>query len=42
MDKPKKSDFYKQKPLSPEENRKLNDIFKDFEDDLNEKDPTIH
>jgi hypothetical protein len=42
MDKPKKSDFYKQKPLSPEENRKLNDIFKDFEEDLNEKDPTIH
>jgi len=41
LDKPKKAaaDFYQKEELSPEQNKKLNEIFEEFEDD---EEPTIH
>ncbi len=40
LDKPKRDEGYHQKQFSPEENKKLNEIFDEFDDDLD--DPTIH
>ena len=40
LDKPKRHENYNQKEFSPEENKKLNEIFDEFDDDLD--DPTIH
>ena len=40
LDKPKRDENYHQKQFSPEENKKLNEIFDEFDDDLD--DPTIH
>jgi hypothetical protein len=41
LDKPKKAaaDFYQKEELSSEQNKKLNEIFEEFEDD---EEPTIH
>lgn len=41
LDKPKRDENYNRKEFSPEENKKLNDIFKEFDDD-EETPPTIH
>src|SRR6056300_1809243 len=41
LDKPKRDENYHKKEFSPEENNKLNEIFKEFEDDEDEE-PTIH
>lgn len=41
LDKPKRDENYHRKEFSPEENKKLNDIFKEFDDD-EETPPTIH
>ena len=41
LDKPKRDEGYHKKQLSPEENKKLNEIFKEL-DDLDEDEPTIH
>jgi hypothetical protein len=40
LDKPKRDENYHKKEFSPEENNKLNEIFKEFDDD--EDEPTIH
>ena len=41
LDKPKRDENYHKKELSPEENKKLNEIFREF-DDIDEDEPTIH
>ena len=40
LDRPKRDETYHKKEFSPEENNKLNEIFKEFDDD--EDEPTIH
>ena len=40
LDKPKQDETYHKKDFSPEENKKLNEIFREFDDD--EEPPTIH
>ena len=40
LDKPKRDENYHRKEFSPEENKKLNEIFDEFDDDMDE--PTIH
>jgi len=40
LDKPKRDENYHKQEFSPEENNKLNEIFKEFDDD--EDEPTIH
>tara|TARA_B100001094_G_scaffold266310_1_gene269140 strand:+ start:83 stop:508 length:426 start_codon:yes stop_codon:yes gene_type:complete len=40
LDRPKRDETYHKKEFSPEENNKLNEIFKEFDDD--EEEPTIH
>ena len=41
LDKPKRDENYHRKEFSPEENKKLNEIFREF-DDEDEDEPTIH
>ena len=41
LDNPKKDETYHKKEFSPEENKKLNEIFREFDDD-EEEPPTIH
>ena len=41
LDKPKRDDNYHRKEFSPEENKKLNEIFRELDDD-EETPPTIH
>ena len=41
LDKPKRDENYHRKEFSPEENKKLNEIFREL-DDVDEEDPTIH
>jgi hypothetical protein len=41
LDKPKRDESYHRKEFSPEENKKLNEIFREFDDD-EETPPTIH
>jgi hypothetical protein len=41
LDKPKRDKGYHRKEFSPEENKKLNEIFREFDDD-GETPPTIH
>jgi len=41
LDRPKQDETYHKKEFSPEENKKLNEIFKEFDDD-EEEPPTIH
>tara|TARA_B000000565_G_scaffold40790_1_gene27159 strand:+ start:85 stop:510 length:426 start_codon:yes stop_codon:yes gene_type:complete len=40
LDRPKQDETYHKKEFTPEENKKLNEIFKEFDDD--EDTPTIH
>ena len=40
LDRPKQDETYHKKEFTPEENKKLNEIFKEFDDD--EEPPTIH
>merc|ERR1711991_705166 len=40
LDRPKQDETYHKKEFSPEENKKLNEIFREFDDD--EEPPTIH
>ena len=40
LDRPKQDETYHKKEFSPEENKKLNEIFREFDDD--EEEPTIH
>ena len=40
LDKPKRDETYHRKEFSPEENKKLNEIFKELDDD--EEEPTLH
>ena len=40
LDKPKRDENYHRKEFSPEENKKLNEIFKEFDDEDDE--PTLH
>jgi len=40
LDRPKRDETYHKKEFSPEENNKLNEIFKEFDDD--EDEPTLH
>ena len=40
LDKPKRDENYHKQEFSPEENKKLNEIFREFDDD--EDEPTIH
>ena len=40
LDKPKRDENYVKKEFTPEENNKLNEIFKEFDDD--EDEPTLH
>ena len=40
LDRPKRDETYHKKEFSPEENNKLNEIFREFDDD--EDEPTIH
>ena len=41
LDKPKRDENYHRKEFSPEENKKINEIFKELDDD-EETPPTIH
>ena len=41
LDRPKQDESYHKKEFSPEENKKLNEIFREFDDD-EEDPPTIH
>ena len=41
LDRPKQDETYHKKEFSPEENKKLNEIFREFDDD-EEGPPTIH
>ena len=41
LDKPKRDENYHKKEFSHEENKKLNEIFREF-DDIDEDEPTIH
>ena len=41
LDRPKQDETYHKKEFSPEENKKLNEIFREFDDD-EEDPPTIH
>ena len=41
LDRPKQDETYHKKEFSPEENKKLNEIFREFDDD-EEEPPTIH
>ena len=41
LDRPKQDETYHKKEFSPEENKKLNEIFREFDDD-DEEPPTIH
>ena len=40
LDKPKRDENYHKKEFTPEENKKLNEIFREFDDE--EDEPTIH
>ena len=40
LDKPKRDEKYTQKEFSPEENKKLNEIFRELDDE--EEEPTLH
>jgi hypothetical protein len=40
LDRPKQDETYHKKEFSPEENKKLNEIFREFDDE--EEPPTIH
>ena len=40
LDKPKRDEKYTQKEFSPEENNKLNEIFRELDDE--EEEPTLH
>jgi len=40
LDKPKRDETYHRKEFSPEENKKLNEIFKELDDE--EEEPTLH
>ena len=40
LDKPKRDETYHRKQFSPEENKKLNEIFKELDDE--EEEPTLH
>jgi len=44
LDRPKKDETYKPREFTPEENKKINEIFKEFDDRLEDEDepPTIH
>ena len=44
LDKPKRDELYQRKEFSAEENKKINEIFKEFDDRLEDEDepPTIH
>ena len=41
LDKPKRDESYHRKEFTPDENKKLNEIFREV-DDVDEEDPTIH
>ena len=41
LDRPKQDETYHKKEFTPEENKKLNEIFREFDDD-EEEPPTIH
>ena len=41
LDKPKRDESYRPREFTPEENKKLNEIFREFDDDDDEP-PTIH
>ena len=41
LNAPKKDESYHRREFTPEENKKLNEIFKELDDD-NEEEPTIH
>ena len=40
LDKPKRDENYHRKEFTPEENKKLNEIFRELDDD--EEEPTLH
>ena len=40
LDKPKRDETYHRKQFSPEENKKLNEIFRELDDE--EEEPTLH
>ena len=40
LDKPKRDETYHRKEFTPEENKKLNEIFRELDDD--EEEPTLH
>ena len=40
LDKPKRDETYHRKEFTPEENKKLNEIFKELDDE--EEEPTLH
>ena len=42
LDKPKRDEIYQRKEFTDEENKKVNEIFKEFDDLEDEDEPTIH
>ena len=42
LDKPKRDEIYQRKAFTDEENKKVNEIFKEFDDHEDEDEPTIH
>lgn len=42
LDKPKRDENYHRKEFTPEENKKMNEIFREFDDFDDEDEPTMH
>jgi hypothetical protein len=42
LDRPKRDENYHRKEFTPEENKKMNEIFREFDDFDDEDEPTIH
>tara|TARA_B100000902_G_C26931104_1_gene726433 strand:- start:284 stop:715 length:432 start_codon:yes stop_codon:yes gene_type:complete len=42
LDRPKRDETWQRKEFTPEENKKINEIFKEFDDENEDEPPTIH
>jgi len=42
LDRPKRDENYHRKEFTPEENKKMNEIFREFDDFDDEDEPTMH
>ena len=42
LDRPKRDETWQRKEFTPEENKKINEIFKEFDDENEDEPPTLH